>query len=175
MQFETPQLLGDSLQPRGAEPFYCKFQSPAALEMQATTVRGCPMKSLLLRSLIRLGQTGKGSSAPTCVTALTGAWNGRAWEQNLIDSFPRYPPGFCYHTHLVLIYPLQELNFSSFASLFGVCMQSHLRLAVYHKPASRAMDWRAVISLEMLPEYSATESEFLFTSELKLRINLLQS
>lgn len=86
---------------------------------------------------------------------LTGAWNWRTREQYLVDTFPRYSPGVRYQAHLVLVYSLYWLGLMSFTPLFCVCMQSHLCLALHHNPTPRAVDWRTMISLEMLPEHSS--------------------
>lgn len=92
------------------------------------------------------------------VNALTRAWNGCAREQYFVDPFPRYPPFFCYQTQLVLVYPLRYLGLSSFASFLRIRMQSHLRLALDNKPASRTTDWRTVVSFKMLPKCTSIKN-----------------
>ncbi len=87
---------------------------------------------------------------------LTGGGNWRSREQYLIDSFPRHRPGFRYQTHLVLIYPFLSLGLSSFASFLGICMKIHFSLVIHDKPATRAINWCAVVSPEMLPRFNST-------------------
>ena len=152
VQFGGPRLLGSSPQPIGANWFDYNCRNLAILEIGVMTLGKSRIH--LLRNLTATMSDLNGPVHPF-ITALTGAWNGRAREKYLVDPFPRDPPGVCYHAHLVVIYSFLNLRIFLLAPLLSICMQSHLRLALHDKPASRAIEWRAVISPKMLPEYSS--------------------
>ena len=121
VRFATQRSLEDLPQLRWAVSCDCKVRSLAALEMEVKMVRSFPVKGLLVRNLSKLSHW-RTYSLRFFISALTGARDRRARKQNLVDPLPRHSPGVCYHSHLVLIYPLQRLRLSSFASFFSICM-----------------------------------------------------
>ena len=81
------RFLGGALQLKGADSLDYKCQSLAVLEIEVMTVRESRARDRLFRNLMLLCQTLGGSVQPL-MTQLTGAWNGRAREKYLVDSFP---------------------------------------------------------------------------------------